>query len=150
MVAERPDFLPHFKTFDFYRGGKCVRTEDPELFRQELDELLARKRPARPEHPGTFLLLRKDALRYLEYNRLQTILRFRNRLIRSGFKDHFNWELGDKHDPVNWWSNKLALDIVGLPAFSDRDGRNSLVRRSPSLYRLFTRPSYISKKVTNR
>lgn len=146
MVAERLDLYPHFDPFDFYGDGRRIRTSDLDMFRQELDKLLARQRPKWPYQPGTLLLLRKDA----RFERLQTLLRIIDRLVKNGFQDHHNWVLEDRHDPVRHWTNRVALDVVGLPAYSDKDGRNFLLRGNSWSYRLFTRPSYIPKDGTNK
>lgn len=133
----------HLPTFDFrYIKGDHLRTDDMEVFRHFLDQLLARELPVRPERPGAFLLLQREAVRY---NRLQTFLRIADRLVKNGFHDMWNWQLDGKNNPIIWWTNRLAFDVVGLPAYSTYKGRNFRFKDNSYSYRLFTRPSYISQ-----
>ncbi len=146
MVAERPRTSLPYEIFDFYTDGKRIRTSYIEQFRRELNSLLVREREERPLRPGTFLLLERDA----SFGRLQTLLRISDRLVRNGFKDCMNWGLGDKNDPVYWWTDRVALDVVGLPAYSDKEGRHFLVGKYSWSYRLFTRPSYLRPESANK
>ena len=93
------------------------------------------------------MLLRKEVARN---TRLQTFLRIADRLVSNGFKNEFNRTLGDKHDPISWWTDSLALDVVGLPAYFDKNGRNFLLKGDPRCYRLFTRPNYTQQDITNK
>lgn len=145
MVVERP--YEYFTIFDFYRHGERLCTDDIDRFRRALSQLLVRERPEQPNRPGTFLLLRKEVA---GHTRLQTFLRIADRLVNNGFKDEFNRMLGDKHDPVSWWTDRLALDVVGLPAYSDKNGRNFLLKGNSWYYRLFTRPNYTRQDITNK
>jgi hypothetical protein len=145
MVVERP--YEYFTIFDFYRDGERLRTDDIQHFRRALNQLLVKERPEHPNQPGAFLLLRKEVARY---TRLQTFLRIADRLVSNGFKDEFNWVLEDKHDPVSWWTDRLAIDVVGLPAYSDKNGRNFLLKGNSWSYRLFTRPNYTQQDIINK